>query len=245
MKNKFVLTIVLILGLSIFSAMSVHSQILISILLGDKLNTGKVEFGLTGGLCHSKIFQDEYSKPLNAFFLGFYFDIKIKESWYLRTGVHVKGRLGASKMPFYSLGDPKMDSVFGSGHVNRKISYFNVPIEIKYRFKNRIFVEGGFQVGLRHKAFDDFVNTIVDKEDLIFTKDIRDDFSRIDAGVSGGLGYKFAKGLGMNLGARYYYGFVDIYKDDNIKGTNSALYVYVDIPIGTGKADKNKSSEKK
>jgi hypothetical protein len=38
----------LIIGLLLF-ANAAKSQVLISILLGDKLNTGKIEFGLEGG----------------------------------------------------------------------------------------------------------------------------------------------------------------------------------------------------
>ena len=61
---------------------------------------------------------------------------------------------------------------------------------------------------------------------------------RLDAGLSGGLGYKF-QGTGMNLGITYYYGLVDIMKDSdhsqyNTTSKNSTFYIYVCIPIGAG-----------
>ncbi len=232
--TRIALAFFLCLGLSTIS----RSQILISLLLGDKLNTGQIEFGLTGGYNRSQILQEPRVKHLNVFYLGFYFDFLLKKNWYLYTGVHVKARMGASSIPVYSLDDPDLDTVFYGESINRKISYFNVPIEIKYRFKNNIYVDAGFQLGLRYRAFDEFINSINTVDDLIYKQDIRDEICRLDAGVSGGLGYKMFKGLGMNFGLRYYYGLVDIYKDASLRGTNSALYIFAEIPIGAGKKDK-------
>ena len=73
-----------------------NSQVIISLLLGDKLNTGKIEFGLDGGLTMSDIQGLDQSKILRGFNLGFYFDIKMKNpNWILNTGVLVKSPMGA------------------------------------------------------------------------------------------------------------------------------------------------------
>ncbi len=240
MKYKLAITIFLAIGMSVFISMNARSQILISLLLGDKLNTGQIEFGLTGGYGLAQIFNEPDSKHLNTFFLGFYFDFLLKKekNWYLNTGVLVKSRMGASGIPIYDLDDPEMDSVFDGGSINRKISYFNVPIEIKYRFKNNFFVDAGCQLGLRYTTNDEFVNTVENKDDLTYAKDIRDEINRIDAGVAGGFGYKFMKGMGMSIGVRYYFGLVNIYKDTR-NGNNSVLYLHVEIPIGANKKKKN------
>ena len=48
----------------------------------------------------------------------------------------------------------------------------------------------------------------------------------------------------MNLGLRYYYGFVDIEISDTSKGIyNQSFYMTVGIPIGAGKA-KEKQEKK-
>lgn len=231
---------IIIIGItlvSIFSTYNANSQVLISLLLGDKLNSGKLEFGLTGGLSMTNLLEQPDSKHLNSLFLGFYFDVLLKPetNWYLYTGVLVKSKMGASDLPVYSLGNAEMDSVFQSGRVDRKISYFNVPIELKYKFENNIFIDGGIQAGLRHKASDNFINTVEKSDDLTFQNDIKDDIKRLDFGFSGGAGYKFKAGWLASIGVRYYYGMVNIYKDDNMKGKNSSLYVYMNIPIGAGK----------
>jgi len=221
---------------------TLQSQILISLLLGKSLNTGKIEFGAEGGFNRSYLSGISEAKGLNNFHLGFYFDILIKNNWYVNTGVRVKSEVGATKILPYSLDDPELDSVFIDGTVTRKISYFYVPIHLKYRFARQFFINAGFQVGLRHKAKDLFINTYRDKEDTEFRNDIRSQVTRLDAGLSGGVGYKFM-GTGMNIGITYYYGLVDIMKSDDLKSHNSTFYLYLDIPVGAGYKEKKKANK--
>src|SRR5215203_5296760 len=105
----------LVCGLMLLGFAS-NSQILISILFGDKLNSGKIEFGLTGGANWSTIQNLEGANSLAGFNLGFYFDIKLKNpSWMLNTGVIVKSTMGADELPVYSLGNPDLDNSFNGG----------------------------------------------------------------------------------------------------------------------------------
>lgn len=105
------------------------SQVLISLLLGDKLNTGKIEFGLDGGLAISSIDGLNPSAARPSFNLGFYFDIQLKNpSWMLHTGVLVKSAMGAEDIAVYPLDDVDLDNAFNDGSVNRKLGYFNVPV---------------------------------------------------------------------------------------------------------------------
>jgi hypothetical protein len=86
------------------------------------------------------------------------------------------------------------------------------------------------------KAEDLFFNHIKEKNDVVFTLDITDHVKRIDAGLSGGVGYKF-KGTGMNFGITYYHGLTNISKEDDSTLKNSTFYVYVCIPVGAGKKE--------
>jgi hypothetical protein len=236
----------LILGLLLF-VNAAQTQVLISILLGDKLNSGKVEFGLEGGFNWSTIKNLEKAKSLRTFNLGFYFDIKLKNpSWMVNTGVIVKSAMGADELPVYSIGNQDLDKAFAGGKVKRKINYFNVPILIKYRFKNNIYLKAGTQLGLRYKAFDEFSNSIQDDEDLNYKLKIKDKFHSIDAGLAIGAGYRMMKGNGMNIGVQYYYGLVNIVKDPALsKQYNRVFYLRAGIPIGKNpKKKKTDQSEK-
>jgi len=231
------------MGMLLF-CFAANSQVLISILLGDKLNSGKVEFGLDGGLDWSNIHGLPGANTLTGFNLGFYFDIKLKNpAWMVNTGVIVKSPLGADDLPVYSLNDPHLDSVFAGGSVTRKLRYFNVPVMMKYKFKNNLYVKGGIQLGLRAKAFDEFTNTIQDDEDLKYKLKIKDQFHPLDAGLAFGLGYRLMGGNGMNIGLQYYLGLIDVVIDDASPNQyNRALYLTVGIPIGKGKASKKNKS---
>jgi hypothetical protein len=223
----------LVIGL-LFLVSIARTQVLISILLGDKLNSGKIEFGLDGGANWSTIKNLDGAKSLTGFNLGFYFDFKLKNpSWMLNTGVIVKSNMGADELPVYSLGNPDLDNAFNGGKISRKINYFNVPIMMKYTFTNHIYLKAGTQLGLRYKAFDEFKNSVNDEDDLKHKVDIKDQFHPLDAGLAFGAGYRLMKGNGMNIGLQYYLGLVDIKVDDSSPDQfNRVLYLTVGIPIG-------------
>jgi hypothetical protein len=228
MKKFLLIHVLLLVGLIS------NAQILISLLLGDKLNSGKMEFGLAGGINWSTIKNLEGSNSLRGFNLGFYFDIKLRNpSWMLNTGVIVKSPMGAADLPLYSLSDSHLDSAFAGGSVTRKLRFFNVPVLMKYTMKNHFFVKGGIQLGLRSKAFDEFTNSVDDDDDLKFKLKIKDDFHPIDGGLAFGLGYRLMKGNGMNLDLQYYHGLIDISIDDSTPDQfNRVLYLTAGIPIG-------------
>lgn len=230
--------VILVVMILAVSSLRTSGQVLISLLLGDKLNTGQIEFGLDGGANFPDI-RGLDEGDLNAGFnLGFYFDIKLKHpQWMVHTGVLVKSSMGSSGLSVYPLNDPDLDNVFAGGEVRRKINYFNVPIGIKYRFRNNFFVEVGIMPALRAKAYDIFSADVADKDDLEYKKDIRDEIHPLDFGLIGGIGYRLMGGNGMNLSVRYYYGLVDVVIDDSSPDQyNTSLYLSVGIPIGAGKA---------
>jgi hypothetical protein len=213
-----------------------NAQVLIALLLGDTLNTGKIEFGLDGGLNLNSMAGVQGSGSKSTWNLGFYFDIKLKDrQWMVHTGVLVKSSMGADHIPVYALNDSGLDSLFAGGSVERKLSYFNVPIMIKYRTKGHFFAEAGVQLGLFYKGVDIFSNQVLDQP-LTYKVNIEDQYHRLDAGLLVGVGYRLLKGNGINLGLRYYHGLADVAIDDAGPGQfNRSIYFTVGIPIGAGK----------
>jgi hypothetical protein len=230
----------LILAAFLFISYSASSQVLISLLLGDVLNSDKIEFGLDGGVNFANIANLETSKYLPIFNLGFYFDIRIKNQLMLHTGVLVKSNQGANKLNPYSLDNPGLDELFAEGNVTRKINNFSVPILLKYRFAGRFHIEAGPMLALRTKGYDEFKTTVIDDDDLTYKLDISDNYKRIDAGIMCGAGIKLYKKIpkSSQLGVRYYYGLVDPLIDNTGDSQNfSSLYLYFSIPIGVHKAE--------
>jgi hypothetical protein len=235
----------LLVLIAFFCIHSVHSQVLISLIFGDKLNSPFLEFGLEGGANFSTISNQETSGTNVGFNLGFYFDFRSKKNpaWMINTGVIVKSPMGAKGLPVYSLNDVNLDNTFEGGSVNREIRYFNVPILIKYQFKNNIYLKGGPQLGLLASAFDEFSKEI-NHDDAVYKNNIRDKIHVIDAGIAMGAGYHLKVGNGLNITVQYYYGLVPLMKGDSSPDQyNRSLYVTAGIPIGKGKAARKRAEK--
>jgi len=235
----------LFIVITFFCITSAQSQVLISLIFGDKLNSEFLEFGLEGGVNFSTISNMESSATNPGFNLGFYFDLRSRKNpaWMINTGVIVKSPMGAQSIPVYSLNNETLDNTFVGGSVNREIRYFNVPILIKYQFKNNIYVKAGPQFGLLAKAFDEFKNEI-DDNDVVYKKNIRDQIHVIDAGLAAGLGYHLNVGNGLNFTVQYYYGLVTVMKGDGPNNQfNRSWYITAGLPIGKGKAAKKRAEQ--
>lgn len=236
--RKFLSVIIFLMSFG-FTA---HSQVLISLLLGDKLNSDKIEFGLDGGFNFSRIGNLDSNSSYSSFNLGFYFDILVDDTWSFNTGVLVKSQLGADDLTLEDLAFLEIIPEEEDGTYSQRLSYFIVPALMRYNFPSRIYVEAGPQFGLVHKAYVEF-NSDIDGGEIRIRHKNRSEINPIDAGISGGVGYRLSPRKGMSVGLRYYYGFVNTYKD--VSGTNnSSLFLKFTLPIGTGgKKEKKKEKE--
>ena len=122
----------------LFVGISSQSQVLISLIMGDKLNSEGLEFGLEGGFNWSNISGLEANKSLSTFNLGYYFNIRLKNQWYLYTGVLVKSKLGVEKLSANDLNFLQTDVYEEEGDYSQVLNYFLVPALAKYKFKNNI-----------------------------------------------------------------------------------------------------------
>jgi hypothetical protein len=229
----------------LFFGFNANSQVLITLLLGDKLNSPNVEFGLEGGINGTYISGLESHDFARKWNLGFYFDLKVKNQWSIYTGVLVKSNMGIDGLTdndlkklgasiYGKIDDPEIKL---EGNYSHKMNTFLVPALLRYTFKSYIYAEFGPQFGLAYKSWIEFNRNIegenyFNKEyDAIIKEYNKDKIHRIDAGLMAGVGYRLMKGKGWTIGVKYYYGFVDVYKD--IKNSkNSSLFIKANIPIG-------------
>jgi len=87
---------------------------------------------------------------------------------------------------------------------------------------------------LRTKAKDIFKTDVLDG-DLEYKLDVSDQYTRLDFGLMGGIGYKFKKQIKSTaVGINYYYGLVNVSKLPDTSLKNTSFYFYVKIPIGAG-----------
>ena len=218
-----------------FSAFGIvaSSQVLIALVFGDKLNTPNLEFGINVGANLSSLSGIENAKYRTDIAVGTYFTWKTNDRFYIQPEFFVRFPGGAKKMSPYQLDDIGLDSILNNSTIERKMSYFSLPIYVKYRVWKQLRVSVGPQFSLMSGSTDRFTKTVGDETDLLVSKNSLDLVNRFDVGISGGLSYKLKNGKGMNLEARFYYGFID--NDNEYAGSsskNQIISLLVGIPIG-------------
>ena len=233
------------LFLTMVFSLTARSQVIISLLFGDKLNSEKISFGLLVGNGWNNLTGYKTSSWGSNFNLGLYLSFKMSDRIFLQFDAMAKYKLGAKKLPVYSLHDEALDSLFATGTVERDIKYLSLATTFQYRFYKYFNLEIGPQISLRIKATDIF-SVSRSAGDLKFEKKINDATTLFDIGAAGGVSYQFAKGNGVKIAFRYYYGFVDVMLGDPGNNANRSLQLNGYIPIGRGKAlaKKNKTESK-
>lgn len=222
----------------LLSVQIASSQVLISLLFGDKLNSDAIEFGLEGGFNFSDLGALDANKRLTTFNLGFYFDIELKDAWRLYTGVLVKSKLGVENLSDADLLLLGVNPDQEGGTYSQYIKNFLVPALIKYRFPSRIYAEAGPQFGLLYKSWVQFDSDVDGTETRIRIEN-KDVLNTFEVGGVIGAGYRLRPGpAGMTLGIKYYQGFTNAIK--GLSGSrNNAIFLKFNVPIGAGKKREN------
>lgn len=224
-----------------------QSQVLITLLLGDKLNSDGLEFGLEGGINWTQVTGMETKNFARKWNLGFYFDIRLKNQWFLNTGVLVKANMGVDNLTDNDLDYLNATIYYNdsssriAGSYGQKMNYFLVPALVKYKFKNGLFAAAGPQFGLMYKSWVQF-DSDVKGNDAVIKEYNKELINKIDAGIMAEFGYSFFRGAGLSLGVKYYEGFVHVYKNSDTR--NRSFFVYATLPIGASEKAKQKALEK-
>jgi hypothetical protein len=226
-----------IIWLICLSNFKANSQVIIALLFGDKLNSDKLEFGLSGGLSQSDISNFPGAESKSGFNLGLYLNMKLSDDWFLRIEAVPKFPTGVAELKPYTLNNASLDSLLSGGTVVRKIQNIALPVLIRYKIKNLLVAETGPQLNLRTKAKDFF-----ESGDLSYKNNIQENFTRFDFGWAIGLSRKLNKNVtSAALGLRYYIGLTDVDKVTPNAQKNGVFQVLFSIPVGVGK---QKSKEK-
>lgn len=226
-----------LLGLVIVT--SAQSQIIVALLFGDKLNTGKMEFGLVAAPVLTNLTNTD-GQTRSGFNLGLYFNIRPDKKFFVHLELTAKGSLGAENIAPYPTGNDSLDNLFKDGSVERIIKAFNVTLMGRYTLSQHFYLDAGIQPDLMFKPKDIFKSTVNDN-DLEYSVKLNDQITRLDFCVAGGLFYRFRPDRrSMGVGIRYVYGLTDINKMQAGTQANTAWMATITIPVGAGKSQENK-----
>ncbi len=207
-------------------------QVLISILFGEQLNSGKMEFGLVGGLNLSQLPGLEDPKFKRSFGLGLFLDYKFTDSWILATEVNMKTTLGSNNLELADFPYPVNDTIVSeSDKAYRNLNLINVPILINYRLGNRLGFGAGFYASLVHGTRD-YVQYTQGNWTSTFERSFTDQINRLDFGVSGMVHFHFLGNPGIQLRGRINYGLTEVFKETSGLSSNNLWYsITVAVPI--------------
>jgi len=222
-------------------SVSANSQILISLLLGDKLNSDGIEFGLEGGLTSSNVNGFNNNGASSDFLLGFYFNVRMNEKLYFHTGVQGICNFGMSKLSEQDIQLLNSQKLEYPGDYSQVINTFQVPLLVQYRFKNYMYVEAGPQVGWLYNSYV-YYTSDYDNRDIKIKDPNKELLNWFDAGFAAGAGYRLMKGKGWSIGARYYQGVTNAF--NHVSGSrNRSLYLVCKVPIGAAPKENKGQSD--
>lgn len=156
---------------------------------GQESLWSRFHFGLKAGVNSSNFEGASFdTEMLTGFHGGAIVNFALTDKWSIQQEF------------LYSTQGAKIKNGFGIGDTDLKLSYFSVPLLVKYHSNLGIYGEIGGQANIlvedaKNTGFNEFAD-------------------KIDGGAVAGLGYQFQTGpvKGLGIGARYYYGFTDVGK---------------------------------
>lgn len=158
------------------------------------------------------------SRSRSGFYVGGAVDLPLGETisiepglTYTQRGYGLKGNLTINQL--------KIDAL--NARATAQMSYIDVPVLIKVKPAGGLTLFAGPQVSYLVKN-----NLRADVSVLGFSLvntnlDITNQFNRFDVGVTGGVGYEFANGFGIN--AAFERGFNRIDKNQNFRAFNQGI----------------------
>jgi hypothetical protein len=159
------------------------------------------------------------------------FNIRLSEHLYLNPSFYPLYQLGAKNYPVYSTENSSLDTFQDEYEITRELSYFSLPVMLRYKLTKLVYVGAGPQFSLMAKAEDTFYAS-VDDNSLTYKRVITDEMNRIDVGVAGGVFVRFHETKGVTLSLRYYQGFIGTEKNNDTKVLNQNFQITVGIPVG-------------
>lgn len=201
--------------------------IMIALLGGSLLNLATAQqsstpsIGVKGGVNISNLITNEVDdkNALVGFNVGLYTNFPIVDRLSLQPEFNFTTK--GSEVTYNNL--------FDNGTRKFTLSYLEVPVLLKANLTKNFNVHFGPYVSF---LLDSKIKQVSSGGSTTYTQLDQDNFNKVDAGLSGGIGFDFEN---IGIGLRYNYGLTTVGKDQNINGStynaldakNSNANVYI------------------
>lgn len=227
---KFVKVVIPFLFLFFFST-ALKSQIIVSLIFGEALNSEKLQFGIEVGANATNITNFSLSSAAAGFEISMFLNWRYSEKWSLYSNLVANSNRG------YRGDESMLDPNYLPGndyefwYMKERLAYGAAQSAFRYHISPAWSVAGGISLGLRFKAKDEGYYKNGDSSLEIGYK-VNDDYRWLDAGPTLAVLYQFRQGYGASIIARGYYGVVDVAKE--IPGYQSNYYFQLTAGILIG-----------
>ena len=212
-----------------FVTISVNAQAALFVLLfGDKVASEKFHLSLDIGANYSTLegYEDGNGKLGLHFGLGTH--LMLSERWYLAPEFKPLSPRGATDLenPIevpaeLNVKDSKSDLT---------LSYIDVPVLVQHRFPNGFYISAGPQISFltgakQQTEFELDTGTMIDVEE-----DVKKYFNNIDYSFPVEIAYALKDkrgGKGLDIRARYSYGFNDLFDDVEGASANASVFQFI------------------
>jgi hypothetical protein len=227
--------LLLIISVAFVFPTTTNAQALLMLLFGDKLSTEKFQMGINAAVTASDIAGITDANFRYSWAFGAFGEVKFNDDWFLHFNLTAKTPGGAKNVQPFEEIIPEIDTLTTDISVARSFNYITLPVYVKYRL-GPIKIGVGGQVGYLTSASDVYNGYTFLGDDLTMDRDIKDKLNHWDAGVTGIIDYYLnqeAKMKSMRISLTYYYGLMDILKDNpGDPWKNSFFLLSVAIPMG-------------
>jgi Outer membrane protein beta-barrel domain len=216
MKYKILPAVVSALALSIAAqaqiTKGIHAGVAVTNWRGDASGTLNDVVKATNGVIKTA--------PKTSFYVGGFINIPVTDAVSIEPGINY------TQKGYTLRGDLSIDKLnFLGANASAKVEsqYIDIPVVLKVQAAKGLQLFAGPQLSYLVKSNLKVDAGILGISLLKRSVDLTNNFNRIDAGVTGGIGYKFSNGLSIT--GSYDRGLSRLDKNSNLKAYNEAFKV--------------------
>ena len=217
-RNIRIFTFILVMLGSSFQLLRGQAALLV-LIFGEKVATENFFFSLKIGATYSMITNVEEGKNRISANFGLVNNIRLTDRLYLTPEFLPLATRGVKDVPILTTGDPSLDDLLvNPSYTDRKLSYIDIPVLVRYHLTERWMISGGPQVSFLTGATDIYRSEPIKDVELTTELDIKDAARVVDVGAVLDLSYLFSKpmgGKGLVVYLRYNLGFLDMLKENS------------------------------
>jgi Outer membrane protein beta-barrel domain len=191
---------------------------LLVLIFGEKAATENFHFSLKAGFNYSIINGYEEGTNRIGGNFGLINNIKLTEKLTLTPEFLPLSGRGIKDVPVLTTGNPDLDDLLvDPSSTDRKLSYIDIPVLLKYKLSPRFSVSAGPQLSFLTGATDIYKSSPLDGAVLTTELEIEDALNTVDLAAAIDLTFILVEpknGKGVNLYIRFTQGFIDIVKDN-------------------------------